>query len=287
MDESSDSGPVSGPVGQRCRPARLRLRASAVSDTGLVRRNNEDSFVDDARLGLWLVADGMGGAGAGEVAAAIACCAVHRAVADGRSLAEGLQAAHRAIGAAALAGAGAFGMGTTAVALTSRGRHYDVAWVGDSRAYLWDLRQLTRITRDHSLVQELVDAGVIDEQAARTHPHRNIITRSLGAGLAMAPNVGRARGRWSPGQSMLLCSDGLCGELSDEEISAILAASLAPDDAVRQLCRAALDHGGRDNITAILVCAPAPAAPWRRLVGCLQRAARSLRSRCYAMFSRT
>ena len=245
------------------------LSYSAVTHAGHVRNNNEDSYIACPRMGLWLVADGMGGQQSGEVASAIAVHTICEAVANQATLAEAITLAHHAVCEAD--DNQIPGMGTTVVALLSRGQDYEIAWVGDSRAYLWDLKNLQRLTRDHSMVQDMVVAGVISEREASDHPQRNIITQSVGAPAEPAPRVDTLAGQWSPGQSILLCSDGLNGELGDDAISAILSASVSPQDSTRQLLQAALARGGRDNITLLMINGPRPLtsgriSPWRRLL---------------------
>ncbi len=246
------------------------LSFSAATHVGRVRNNNEDSYIARPELGLWLVADGMGGQQSGEVASAIAVHTISEAIADQATLTEAITLAHRAVCRAH--DDGSPGMGTTVVALLSREQDYEIAWVGDSRAYLWNLKHLQRLTRDHSMVQEMIDAGVISECEANDHPQRNIITQSVGAPLDPSPTVATLSRRWAPGQSILLCSDGLSGELGDDLISKILAGTGSAEDGTRQLLQAALARGGRDNITVLLVNAPrtAPAdrnMALRRLLG--------------------
>ena len=245
------------------------LEIAFASDSGRVRNHNEDSVAGDASLGIVVLADGMGGYHAGEVASAIAVHTICEAVANQATLAEAITLAHHAVCEAD--DNQIPGMGTTVVALLSRGHDYEIAWVGDSRAYLWDLKNLQRLTRDHSMVQDMVDAGVISESEASDHPQRNIITQSVGAPAEPAPKVETLAGQWGPGQSILLCSDGLNGELGDDAISAILSASVSAQDGTRQLLQAALARGGRDNITLLMINGPRPwtsgrVSPWRRLL---------------------
>lgn len=234
------------------------LSYAATTHTGRVRSSNEDSYIALPELGLWLVADGMGGQEAGEVASAIAVQTICKAIRQQATLTQAIEQAHLAIREAS-PGLGGAGMGTTVVALLTRDNDYEIAWVGDSRAYLWDLRQLKRLTRDHSMVQELVDAGAISAQEAEHHPQRNIITQSVGVAADSGPKIELIKGSWSPGHTILLCSDGLSGELSDAAINAILADTISVQDGMRQLLLAALKRGGHDNITLLLVNGPRPA----------------------------
>jgi protein phosphatase len=218
--------------------------------------HNEDAlFVDDS-LGLWAVADGMGGHESGEVASSLAIQALAGAVRSGRSLKEAFGVAHQAVCDGCEAGLGGAGMGTTLTAVRARSGSYRLCWVGDSRAYAWDGRVLTALSRDHSLVQELTDAGEITAEQARSHPQRHLITRVLGA-QSPAPAVDSLRGRRTAGSSLLLCSDGLTNELGEAEMTAILGRYRPSRDCVDALVEAALARGGHDNISVILVHFPA------------------------------
>ena len=192
--------------------------------TGLVRELNEDSYLALPRLGLWIVADGMGGHEAGEVASRITVQEITRSIEQGLPLAEAIETAHRAIQAAARRGEGAAGMGSTVVAAKLDGLQYEIAWVGDSRAYLWN-GSLHQLTTDHSYVQQLLNAGLITESEIPEHPYRNVIFQALGVGGADAANikVDLVSGELGESDTLLLCSDGLSGEVADDDIAAILA----------------------------------------------------------------
>lgn len=239
------------------------LSFGAATHTGRIRSGNEDSYVALPEYGLWLVADGMGGQEAGEVASAIAAYTVCEAIKQDATLEQAIEQAHDTIRAASENTAANQGMGTTIVALLVQGNSYQIAWVGDSRAYLWDLRRLQRLTRDHSMVQELVDAGAITAEQATTHPQRNIITQSVGVPTVEGPRIEVLEGQWRAGQHILLCSDGLSTELLDGEIRNTLADAVSPQDGARQLLRAALSRGGHDNITVMVVEGPQPGL-WSR-----------------------
>jgi len=232
------------------------------SSVGRVRRHNEDSLAVCEDLGLWIVADGMGGAAAGEVASAIVVDVVAQAVKDGAALREALAAANRSILQAAESGRGKPGMGSTVVAAQLSGNDYKVAWVGDARAYLWG-DGLQQLSRDHSRVQELLEAGLITAEEARLHPQRSVITRVLGGPDGTAAKSDQVTGTLQPGQGLLLCSDGLTSEVPDEEIAGVLSGSPLADGqgqaAVDRLVSLALDHGGGDNITVVLIGVPAAA----------------------------
>jgi len=242
-----------------------RLEYSAATNAGLKRENNEDSYLSLPERGLWLVADGMGGHEAGEVASAI----VRETLLDRdyRSLTQAIQASHKAVLQAAARGKGAPGMGSTIVALRSEGQDYEVAWVGDSRAYLWthteDGGRLERLTTDHSYVQMLLASGAIGADEVEDHPDKNIITQCLGSYDLNRVEVDSIHGQWQQDQWILLCSDGLTDELDDRELTRLLYSSADPRMAVQRLMRAALRAGGRDNITLQLVQSPLNRrSPW-------------------------
>lgn len=234
------------------------------TDVGRVRRHNEDSYAVREDLGLWVVADGMGGAAAGEVASAIAVDVIARQVAGGAKLDAAIAAANRSILDAAAKGRGRAGMGSTVVAAQLKGRDYTVAWVGDARAYLWG-GGLRRLSHDHSRIQELLDAGMISAEEARLHPQRSVITRVLGGPDGTAAEAEQVSGSLEPGQGLLLCSDGLTAEVRDEEIARVLNGGLAANGsgqaAAEKLVSLALEHGGGDNVTVILIGVPAGARP--------------------------
>jgi PPM family protein phosphatase len=234
------------------------------SDVGRVRRHNEDSLAVREDLGLWVVADGMGGAAAGEVASAIAVDVIAREVAEGAELDAAIAEANRSILAASASGQGRAGMGSTVVAARLSGRRYTVAWVGDARAYLWG-DGLRRLSRDHSRIQELLDAGMISADEARLHPQRSVITRVLGGPDGTAATAEQISGTLEPGQCLLLCSDGLTSEVRDEQIARVLSGNLAANwegqAAAEQLVSLALDHGGGDNVTVVLVGVPPAGRP--------------------------
>ncbi len=234
------------------------------SETGPVAEHNEDRVLARPERGLWVVADGMGGHEAGEIASEVVIEAIEEAVAEGRSLAEAVQYSHHAIKYAAENGRGAAGMGSTVVALRLQGHDYELAWVGDSRAYLWepevDGGRLTQLSHDHSFVQRLVDTGSLTDAEARVHPHRNIITQSLGAVDIDKVDVATARGRLYRGQHILLCSDGLTDVLDDAELRDFLRHSTDIQRQVDELVAEVVRREGRDNVSVQVVSA-APDAP--------------------------
>jgi len=238
------------------------LEYSAASHPGLLRDNNEDCFLSRPEHGLWLVADGMGGHEAGEVASAIVRDTIERETQDNPniSLLDSIQHAHTSILTSAAQGIGAPGMGSTVVALKSNSEKYQVAWVGDSRAYLWtptrEGGRLEQLSVDHSYVQMLVETGVIRPEDAEFHPEKNIITQCLGMQELTQVRVDVIEHQWQKDQWILLCSDGLTDEVSDKTIAQILCESPDCLAAVDQLLHAALTSGGRDNITLQIIESP-------------------------------
>jgi protein phosphatase len=219
---------------------------------GLRRTRNEDTYYADAALGLFLVADGMGGHQHGEVASALVRDAVVEGVRSGQSLAEAVHGAAARLLEYAQRYDDALPMGTTVAAIRFSEQGYDVAWVGDSRIYQWK-SGLRQISHDHSLVQSLVEAGVIDEAQAKRHPQRNVLTQALGITALEQLHISMAKGPLAPGMSFLMCSDGLTEEVTDTAIAGILGRQdLAAQECIDHLLLAALDGGGSDNITAIL-----------------------------------
>lgn len=238
-------------------PPGLVLHVGAATDTGRVRDHNEDSAL--AEGGIFVVADGMGGHAAGEVASGIAVEAMRELVTHRELTAEDvsrqLVVANQRILDAVEGNPEQRGMGTTAtgLALVSAGGsdHWAVFNVGDSRVYRWIDGGLSQVTVDHSEVQELVDAGVITAEEARVHPARNVVTRSLGTDYAYQSDV------WVlppyAGERFIICSDGLTNEVPDERMRDILQACPDPQVAAEELVRAAVEAGGRDNVTVVVV----------------------------------
>jgi PPM family protein phosphatase len=227
---------------------------AARTDIGKVREQNEDSFCVNTELGLYVVADGMGGHASGEVASEIAVTTIEQQVKDGCSMVEAINEAHLAILQGVESGLGRHGMGTTVVAVQLQGDDYVLAWVGDSRAYLWH-DGLSQISKDHSMVQMMIDSGQITQQEARTHPRKNIIYQNLGAPDVKVPDVSLKRGTLYKAQKIILCSDGLSDELDDSQIEKIVSSANDEAEAVAMLVTAAIDNGGNDNVSVIMISA--------------------------------
>jgi serine/threonine protein phosphatase PrpC len=233
----------------------LQLAWAAGSDPGRRRANNQDSAA--AEETLFVVADGMGGAAAGEVASRVAVEAMRATIAEGGgTLVDAVHLANRAIYDQAVDDASLRGMGTTLAALAlvedaDGATRVHVVNVGDSRVYLLRDGELAQITDDHSLVAELEREGRITAEEARVHPQRNIVTRVLGN----APDVDVDEFAIDPyrGDRFVLCSDGLFNEVSDADIAAVLRHETDPQRAVDDLVQRANAAGGRDNITVVVV----------------------------------
>ncbi len=218
--------------------------------------------------GIFVVADGMGGHAAGEVASEMAVRFVARELGSLRTLTDdqvaermrlAIRAANGAIFQRTLTEHDKRGMGTTVTALVLYGGRFQIGQVGDSRAYLLREGRLGQLTKDHSYVQEQVDAGYLTPEQARTHPYSNVITRCVGANSDVVPDiyVGSAK----PKDVYLLASDGLTGMLEDYQLGEVLGVDRQPQEQVDQLIAEANRHGGLDNITAIIVRVDSVDAP--------------------------
>lgn len=256
------------------------MRYAALSETGRVRDNNEDSCHADGRV--FIVADGMGGHRAGEVASAtaieefLAFEGNHRDLNPLERLRGGIKAANRTIYRMAEDDTRLAGMGTTFTAVLIEEGLY-LGHVGDSRAYMCRNGRLRLLTRDHSLVERMVDEGHLSRREARTHPQRNVILRALGISEDVEIDLDMVDA--IAGDSLLLCSDGLSGSLEDAELEAMVCAREGPERRCRRLVDAANERGGLDNITAVVIdlgpeagaASPSPPAGkgsrWRKFFG--------------------
>jgi PPM family protein phosphatase len=232
----------------------IELRAGGATDVGLVRSNNQDELL--VASGLFAVADGMGGAAAGEVASATAIRSLQEAFEAGeptsRNLSVAAQAANRAVWDQAEANPEMRGMGTTLVALAQvEDGALAAINVGDSRLYRFHDDTLEQISSDHNLVAELVAEGRLSKEEAEYHPRRNIMTRALGVDPAVPVDLFQLEVR--PGDRFLLCSDGLPRELPDDHIASLLRRLKDPRQAARELVDEAKRRGGNDNITVLVV----------------------------------
>ncbi len=237
--------------------SRSQVRSWAMTDVGAVRKHNEDNMLSRPDLGLWAVADGAGGHDSGEVASGMIVAELDRLpphLTGAELLAQvrlTVARVHRALRDEAAARGGHAMIASTFVALIVRDRHFACLWAGDSRAYLLRAGVLSQVSRDHSLVQELVDSGNLRAEDAEHHPHANVITRAVGSDSEEL-ELDKVIGQVEPGDRLLLCSDGLCKTLSEAEISSLLG---APDGVPppELLIAAALAHHVNDNVTAVVV----------------------------------
>lgn len=235
------------------------------TDAGLARENNEDSAAFDEAAGLAVLADGMGGYKAGEVASSMATALIKAELggwlaeaggqAGPRALRRAMEIcvdnANRSIFNAASTNAQYTGMGTTLVVGVFQGRSLLVGHIGDSRCYRLRRGVLVQITRDHSLLQEQIDAGLLTPQQAATSMNKNLVTRALGVDNAVLLEINECQ--VEEGDLYLMCSDGLSDMVSDANIAGLLAQRTSLVQKARSLIHAANQHGGRDNITAMLV----------------------------------
>ncbi|HVA68070.1 MAG TPA: Stp1/IreP family PP2C-type Ser/Thr phosphatase [Candidatus Binataceae bacterium] len=255
--------------------AQFRIRIAALTDVGMVRDHNEDavmvvdyvrdSLVEPDQNHLCVVCDGMGGAEAGEVAAAIAVKTIREyvetrlasaeTVDPGKLMSAALEEANSKILEYVGSHPESRGMGSTGVTALVTQNGAAVAWVGDSRGYLLESGALRQVTKDHSLVQRLIDIGQITPEQARTHEHKNVITRSLGARQSGPAGAEAVAVRLKRGDQLLLCSDGLTTHVEDKDVAAILRRHRDPYNAARELIAAANAGGGTDNITVIVIYA--------------------------------
>lgn len=235
-----------------------RTRKSALTtfgsrtDIGCVRDHNEDSLI--VAPPLYVVADGMGGHAAGEVASEIAVSVLEQqapAHPDGEQLERAVEEANREVILAQHDGRGREGMGTTVTAAMLEGERLVIAQVGDSRAYLLHRGHLQQLTRDHSLMADMIEAGQLTPEEARFHPNRSVITRALGSDPLMRPDIFELN--VEAGDRLLICSDGLSGMLRDPEIENTLRRVRDPQRCASQLVNEAITAGGHDNVTVIVV----------------------------------
>ncbi|MFN8222846.1 MAG: Stp1/IreP family PP2C-type Ser/Thr phosphatase [Gaiellales bacterium] len=241
-------------------------RAAGLTDTGRRRLQNEDSFVCEPPL--FAVADGVGGAQAGELASSLAATAIEEGgeLRDEAAITALVLRANARVYEHSIRDPLATGMGTTAtlVHVDEEAAAYLIGHVGDSRAYLWRSGALTQLTDDHSLVAELVRSGRLTEEEAAVHPHKSAITRVLGTDSTVLVDTATVPAQ--PGDLVILCSDGLPTMVADDRIAAILGESTSPDAVCDALVRAANDAGGEDNTTVVafeLIEGEPPARPRR------------------------
>ncbi len=242
----------------------FRYEVSCGTDVGRVRSLNEDALLDRSGIGLWAVADGMGGHDAGDFASRTIVDALDRVAppTDGsgflRDVEDRILGAHAALRQEADARGSGGIIGSTVVVLLVWNEHYACVWAGDSRLYLFRDGLLRQVSRDHSLVQDLVEAGELAPEQAESHPQANVVTRAVGAVEDLV--LDKTHEKIRHGDMFLLCSDGLTRHVSDPEIAEVLANATTPG-AAQALIDLALERGAKDNVTAVVVrCDPAGGA---------------------------
>lgn len=236
----------------------MDFRVGAGTSVGNVRDHNEDSFCVNRKARLYIVADGMGGHAAGEIASNQLKDYVEeyllredRPDSVTECLVQGVQKANHEIYQMGMEDPKKRGMGTTATVLSMDGDRYIIAHVGDSRCYLLRDGELFQLTRDHSRVYQLYESGLITKEEMEDHPMSNVITRSIGNHATVDPDI--YEGDLATGDRFMLCSDGLTGEVPEKEIERILIEFRSPQGAVDHLIERALEEGGKDNITCLVL----------------------------------
>lgn len=233
-------------------PQAININSSALTDTGLVRNNNEDSYLNLPEYQIWAVLDGMGGHEGGEIASAIAVYHLKKAAVSGQNLTTAIQNAHLAIIQAAIDGLGTKDMGSTIVVLKIQNKQYQISWVGDSRAYLYRSK-LDCISKDHSYIQLMLDQGLISDNDIENHPYKHALIQALG-GIGTTIKVDTVRGTIQKGDIFLLCSDGLSGEVPDSVIEqTVNNQTICLAEKSKHLVDKALSTGGGDNISLVLI----------------------------------
>jgi len=238
----------------------MPFRVWASTHNGTVRKHNEDAFVSRPDIGLWAVADGAGGHDAGEVASGMLAetlTDIPPSLSGAELLTvvrERVAVVHAALLEEAARRGGGSMIASTLVVLMVRAGHFACLWAGDSRIYLMRGGVMQQVTRDHSLTQELVDAGAITAEQAEHHPQANVITRAVGGGDEVL-ELEKVSGTLEAGDRFLLCSDGLSKELDEATLAGLLATDEGegPGEA---LVSTAVAHGARDNVTAVVVDVP-------------------------------
>ncbi len=235
------------------------MEYAALTDVGMKRHNNEDSYIINEinRENIFIVADGMGGHNAGEIASLEACRMIESYIINAGGddiesiMREGVQKANRELFIRAAEQSELNGMGTTIDVCVIKDGMLHVAHVGDSRVYLIDEDTIEKVTKDHSVVGMMIDSGTLTEEEAKVHPQRHFITRAVGTTMTVDVDIERREIHSS--QKILMCTDGLTNMVSKDEIHRIVKDNESVSDAVRELVSRAKENGGDDNITVILL----------------------------------
>ena len=226
------------------------MKMYGATDIGLVRATNQDKFYIDKSAKWAVVADGMGGHNGGETASALTVEEIKKSMLQGVGIKESIINANALVYKAAVETPDLLGMGTTVVLCEILGSTANIAYVGDSRAYIYSGGVLKQITKDHSIVQQLIDCGTITEEQAKYHPQRNLITRAVGTEKNII--VDCVSQELSANDYILICSDGLSSYVEESEITDILA-NTKTSEVAEKLIGAANRSGGKDNITVVLI----------------------------------
>lgn len=243
-------------VRDRRAPPTLRFLSAGATDVGGVRKLNEDAYLDRGEIGLWIVADGLGGESAGDLASTSIVDTLGRISAPGNAASfladvrENLKSVNTTLRVEASKLGPDRVIASTVVALLIHGEHFACAWAGDSRLYLIRNGALHRVSVDHSEVQDLVNRGLLDEARASNHPNANVLTRAVGAAEELQLDL--RQDQIYDGDTFVLCSDGLTKMLTDREIER-LASNRPPAEAVAALMETALARVAIDNVTVVVV----------------------------------
>lgn len=233
-----------------------KLNFAMMSHQGVERHTNDDKVFASAELGLWILSDGVGGLAQGEQASQFVVDEISKSISLGQNLRTAVHSAHSVI--KAYNKHETEDRGATVVTLLNQGENYQIAWVGDSRAYLWNSQEVTfkQLTQDHTLVQKLINAGLLDASEAKGHPQRHVITQCLGIEDQHQLDIGLLEDEWQFGDAILIVSDGLYEEVSEQEIISCLSGGGNHQAKIEQLVEKACANGGKDNLSLILVDSP-------------------------------
>ncbi len=227
-----------------------------LSHQGIERQTNDDKVFAAADLGLWILSDGVGGLTQGEQASQFVIDEVSKSIRQGGNLRTAVHSAHSVI--KAYNRHEAEDRGATVVTLLNDRDRYKIAWVGDSRAYLWNAQEstLVQLTKDHTLVQKLIDAGLLNPIEAKDHPQSHVITQCLGIEDKHQLDIGLIEREWDFAESVLIVSDGLYEEVSETELIQCLRQPRDNQAKIEQLVEMACKNGGKDNLSLILIDSP-------------------------------
>lgn len=233
-----------------------KIKHAMMSHQGHERETNDDKVFASAELGLYILSDGVGGLAQGEQASQFVVDEISKSIGLGRNLKTAVHSAHSVI--KAYNKHEAEDRGATVVAMLSNDNDYEIAWVGDTRAYCWNVlnQELTQLTEDHTLVQKLINAGLLNSEEAINHPKKHVITQCLGIEDQHQLDIGLLNNNWNYGDLIIIASDGLYEEVSNYEIQQCLKMPKDNQTKVEQLIDLACKNGGKDNLSLILVESP-------------------------------